>query len=157
MKLSSISLIAVALAAIMGSAATAPTLCPVERNLFERGVNIYSRASHELEQHQEDHKEVAVKALQAITLCRQAIARQPDNLVLAGAFNRFSIPELAKLRAQHWNQSLKKEKNDTLHNSIPKDLRTIEGTRRRAEEALGGRGPLSGYSSPPPRTSKKGD
>jgi len=154
MKLSSISLIAVALAAIMGSAAAAPALRPVERNLFERGVNIYSRASNELEQHQKDHKKVADEAFQAIMLCRQVtnLARQRDNPVLAGCFNRASIPELADLRAKHWNQSLQKVKNDTLHNSISKDLRTIEGTRRRAEEALGGGSSLCSYSS-----SKKGN
>jgi len=69
MKLSSISLIAAALAIIAGSTAAAPAaLRPAEKNLFERDVDIYSRGLH-----YEPEADRAVKcATLAIQLARQA-------------------------------------------------------------------------------------
>jgi len=138
MKLSSISLIAVALAAITGSTAAPSALRPVERNLFERGVNVYSRGLPTFTKpHHMDHEKVCRKAKHAIALYNEVtnLASQKGDSALATC-SRGSVPELRRIHEKHQKQLQIEGLNKGVHGSISTDLEIIKDKKKRAVERI---------------------
>ena len=137
MRFSSISLIATALAAIAGSAIAAPALRPVEKNLFDRAVDIFSRGNFLFdEKHHQDHRKVSKEAGKGITLCTTAAgcARGANKDLVAG-FHDKAVGKLQALQDGHKKASRTEGKTD-LHNSVEGDLRAIKGHTRAAKSSI---------------------
>jgi len=137
MKLSSISLIATALAAIAGSAIAAPAFRPVEKNSFDRAVDIHSRGMYLYnDKHHKDHRKVSKEAGKGITLCTTAAdcARGANKDLVAG-FHDKAVEKLQDLQDKH-KPPLRIEGKTDLHNSVEGDLRAIKGHTRAAQSTI---------------------
>jgi len=103
MKLSSISFLAAAIAAIAGSAAAAPTLHPMEQNSFERDVDIYSRAGFMYnDRHHRDHRKVSQEANDAMVDCVAATdhaRKKGDEFLTAG--HELDVAVLREIKKEH--------------------------------------------------------
>jgi len=170
----SISLIAVALAAIAGSAVAAPALYPIERTSFERDVDIYSRgtqskyteqhnhhshqegdkhaapASQYTERHHRDHEELAKQADNAITTCSRAtrLAVRAHDLTEAES-QEMAQTEVERLHDKHVKLSRTSAKTEE-HKSINSDSEVIKRKKDKAEEVIKRLGPWekASYISP---------
>jgi len=160
MKLS-ISLIAIALAVIAGSAVAAPTLYPMERTSFERDVDIYSRgtqsqyedkhaASQYTEQHHTDHGKVAGWAHEAMTSCSKAMrlaVRKQDHKEATS--QEMALTEVERLHHKHLKLSQTQAKT-VEHQFINFDVKIINRKKGEADEVIHRLGPWeeASYVSP---------
>ena len=140
MKLSSISLIAAALAAIMGSAATAPTVHPVEQNSLEGDVNIYTRGQFlsNLRNYPKHHQEVAKEAEAAIEICKKALElasqhHDTDSEVIKRLKANLVTLDVMKTNHDKWSCQ---ERNSKYYKYIPNHLGLIEGCKKEADDVI---------------------